>query len=481
MFSVSTAMPMANDIQVPVSKIAAGKSVAPQPSTNKRPRQLPTLGRENETPEEIFERTRAREVQLSRLLVFFICGGLLFMLLPGTFLGVWNLISISGRRTAESILPAWIQAHGHAQVLGWIGSFILGIGFYSIPKLRRGSQLFPLWSAWLAGGMWMTGVLLRWLANVYLWQWRVLLPVSAGLELFAFLLFFRAVSRHKLQDSAKDRLETWVLVVSVGTVGLFATLLLNSCACMWLAFRGTEPAFPPTFDQRFLVLEAWGFMVPFVWGFSAKWLPIFLGTRQPNSGWLGAAVAVHMAAIACGVAGFFRLTAILLVISSLMAIVALSIFAKPEKPAKTKGIHSSFPVFVRIAYVWLLVAASLGVWAASAADSAGIWGASRHALTVGFIATMVFCVGQRVLPAFSGMRLLFSSKLMFAGLLFLSAGCILRVSGEILAYQEIIPAAWTWLPYSAILELSAVTAFAVNLVFTFMQAPASQKQITAQP
>ena len=38
--------------------------------------------------------------------------------------------------------PAWIQAHGHAQVLGWIGSFILGIGFYSIPKLRGGLKPF---------------------------------------------------------------------------------------------------------------------------------------------------------------------------------------------------------------------------------------------------------------------------------------------------------------------------------------------------
>jgi hypothetical protein len=69
------------------------------------------------TAEEIFARVSAREQKLSRLLVFYISGGLLFMLLPGTFLGVWNLISISGRRAAESISPSWIQAHGHAQVL----------------------------------------------------------------------------------------------------------------------------------------------------------------------------------------------------------------------------------------------------------------------------------------------------------------------------------------------------------------------------
>jgi hypothetical protein len=64
------------------------------------------------TAQQIFERTKLRELQLSRLLMFYISGGLLFMLLPGTFLGVWNLISISGRRAAESISPAWIQAHG---------------------------------------------------------------------------------------------------------------------------------------------------------------------------------------------------------------------------------------------------------------------------------------------------------------------------------------------------------------------------------
>jgi uncharacterized protein involved in response to NO len=55
----------------------------------------------------------------------------------GTFLGVWNLLAISSHRSIETVSPAWIQAHGHAQVFGWIGSFILGIGFYSIPKLRR--------------------------------------------------------------------------------------------------------------------------------------------------------------------------------------------------------------------------------------------------------------------------------------------------------------------------------------------------------
>jgi hypothetical protein len=440
--------------------------------------QAPTLASEPETPEQIFARTSAREVQLSRLLVFFIYGGLLFMLLPGTFLGVWNLISISDRHAAGSISPAWIQAHGHAQVLGWIGSFILGIGFYSIPKLRGGLKPFGLWTAWLSGAMWMAGVLLRWLANVYLWQWRVLLPASAGLELAAFLIFFHAVSQHKShksKDKGKKRLDTWIFVVIAGAMGLLASLVLNLAATVWLAVSGSSPAFPQAFDQRFLVLAAWGFMVPFVWGFSAKWLPTFLGTQLPINRLLASAVVLHAVAIALGLAGFFRATTVLIVLSASLAILALRIFAKPEKAAKTKGIHGSFPFFVRAAYVWLIVAASLGVWAANAANPIGLWGASRHALTVGFIAMMVFCIGQRVLPAFSGMRLLFSPRLMFAGLVLLSAGCILRVSGEVLAYQEIAPVAWSWLPASAILELGAVTLLAANLIATFLRPPVVQQ------
>jgi hypothetical protein len=93
-------------------------------------------------------------------------------------------------------------------------------------------------------------------------------------------------------------------------------------------------------------------------------------------------------------------------------------------------VHSSFPIFVRVAYFWLFIAAILGIWAAMVINVPGIWGASRHALTVGFLSTMVFAIGQRVVPAFSGMRLLFSTKAMFMALFLLSVGCLMRVSSE---------------------------------------------------
>jgi hypothetical protein len=96
--------------------------------------------------------TRERETALSRIVMLFIGTGLAFMLLPGTFLGVWNLLSISSKHAADSISAPWIQVHGHAQVFGWIGTFILGIGFYSIPRVRSAGA-FALGSVELLGAL----------------------------------------------------------------------------------------------------------------------------------------------------------------------------------------------------------------------------------------------------------------------------------------------------------------------------------------
>ena len=52
---------------------------------------------------------------------------------------------------------------------------------------------------------------------------------------------------------------------------------------------------------------------------------------------------------------------------------------------------------------------------------------------------------------------------MRASLVLLVAGCTLRVLSEPLAYGNVFPGAWRALPVSAILELSALLLFAVNI------------------
>jgi len=417
--------------------------------------------------DQVFAIMRTREAALSRLLMAFITSGLVFMLFPGTLLGVWNLLQISGRESVGLISPAWLQAHGHAQVFGWIGSFLLGIGFYSVPKLRdRATGIIR--AAWLCWALWTIGVAMRWAATVYLWRWRALVPIAGALEMIAFLIFFSIVSQHRPRDSGKSRMEAWVWVVMSATVGFLLSLVANVIESIRTSVQGASPAFPHSFDQRYLALLGWGLLVPFVWGFSAKWMRVFLGLRPLRPRILIAGVLVNLTGVALAVAGKFSVATWIFVAAAGLSVIAIRMFEPSEQEAKTRGIHKSFPFFVRLAYVWLLVAASLGVAAARWDTSGGIWGASRHALTVGFIATMVLSVGQRILPAFAGMRLLWSPKLMFFGLSLLTVGCTLRVSCEVLAYQDYAKWAWSVLPASALVELTALTAFAINILGTFL-------------
>ena len=63
----------------------------------------------------------AWERKAARALAALIFSGLFFLALPGTFLGVWNLVIISSHRSHTAASTAWIQAHGHAQLFGWVG------------------------------------------------------------------------------------------------------------------------------------------------------------------------------------------------------------------------------------------------------------------------------------------------------------------------------------------------------------------------
>ena len=311
----------------------------------------------------------------------------------------------------------------------------------------------------------------RWFSNIYPWHWRIALPLSAILEVAAFLIFFQAVASHRPSSGSAKPLEPWIFVVIAATLGLLASLLLNLGASFQLALNASSPAFPHLFDQRYLIVSTWGFIVPMVWGFSARWLPVFMGLRRLRNASLLAGFGLEHRRCDLGFLEYFSEAGILLLVGAATAVAAIRFFEPAVKPAKTVNVHRSFPLFIRIAYGWLLTAAALGIWAARVGEAPGIWGASRHALTVGFIAAMIFSVGQRILPSFCGMRVLWSPRLMLVMLVLLMSGCTLRVASEILAYQDYAKWAWNVLPISALIELTAVALFAINLIVTFARSP----------
>jgi hypothetical protein len=396
---------------------------------------------------------------LSRTLIVYIATGLFFMLIPGTLAGVANLLKISASHTPLAADAGWVQAHGHAQVFGWLGTFILGIGYYTIPRLRLAAWS-PL-AAWTTYVLWTTGVAMRWAIGTWPWQWQILLPLSGILELLAVLVFCTSVflERPRARD---DKWRTSVVMITAGGWAMFAAVALGT----WMSFRIDAPLFPFDFNQRYLALISWGFVVPFVWGFSTRWLPPLLGLKKTRKWMLLPSLIVLFTGVAAALAGQLLLASLLFVVASLAFVAALRIWEREEREPKLRGVHGSTPFFLRLAYAWLAIAAVLGVVSAAQPLPNGWAGASRHALTVGFFAVAVFSIGPRVLPAFFGVRRLWSTRLMFAVLALVNIGCTLRVVSQILAYEGVTAMAWKTLPASAVIEMSAVILFALNMMMT---------------
>ena len=87
--------------------------------------------------------------------------------------------------------PALAQAHGHLQLYGWAGLFVLGVAFHFLPRLR-GTPLAAPWLVPWVLGLQVAGPLLRALSQPLVTTtpaviWRVLLLASGMLECAALV------------------------------------------------------------------------------------------------------------------------------------------------------------------------------------------------------------------------------------------------------------------------------------------------------
>ena len=400
----------------------------------------------------------AHDPDLSRMLVIFAVTGLAFMLLPGTLVGVLTLFRISSAHASAAADASWTQAHGHAQLFGWLGTFILGVGCYAIPRLRLAP--FSRNAAWTTYALWTAGVALRWASGTWPWQWRILWPLAGFLEMIAVAIFVSAVFLTKPR-ARDDAWRTSVLIITAAGFGLLFTTIVNAVESLRVALHGSAPLFAASFDQPFLVLATWGWVVPFIWGFSTRWLPPLIGLKKTHH-------AFAIAALIALFIGVASANAIILLVAAVHFAIALRIFEPVERKAKQ-------PLFLRLAYGWMIVSAILALFAVHE----GVAGAARHALTVGFFAGAVFTIAPRVLPAFFNVRRLWSTNLMHVALALLNVGCATRVIAQPLAYGHLTPYAWPLLGVSAGIEMTAVILFTCNMAMTLTTGSPLQAPVAA--
>jgi hypothetical protein len=194
---------------------------------------------------------------------------------------------------------ALVQTHGHVQVFGFLGLFIMGVAYHVLPRFK--GQAPPSRNVVLGSyTLVLSGVTLRMLAQPHgQGLLRVLLAVSGPLELAGGAVF--AGYAASVLWRARDKREGFDRYVLAGAVGLVAVLAMNTYLVVRAAARG-ERLLPYAGDAALLEAAIYGFIVLFALGIAFRALPFFLSLRPVHARLRDAAFVVLVIAVPLRVA-----------------------------------------------------------------------------------------------------------------------------------------------------------------------------------
>ena len=405
----------------------------------------------------------------------FLKAALLFTFTGGTALGAWALILMALRGELGGIGRGLIQVHGHYQLFGWAGLFVVGVAYHILPRLS-GRPLPSYRLASISFVLLVMGTILR--------VGQVLDPgggrsavliCGALLEIAGCGLFAWTVARILMPRAA--HLEAYEGYLLFGTGWLVVASFLNLAHAWYLSSRAVFEV-PPYLNVPYLTVFLVGFVTFWILGVSLRTLPVFMGLQaRPSVAWpvtVPLTLAITVLAIGessylagGGVAARNAFAVGGLLLSACLAVFtwALGIFGRAPG-GREPGVDRGHEKFLRLGYAWLLISGGMlavfSVLALRGADmNHALVGAYRHALTVGFITTVMVGMATRIVPVFRGVPL-HSIALREWTFWLLAVGNVMRVLFQVLS--GLFGPGWLRLTgVSGVLELSALVLFGFNL------------------
>jgi uncharacterized protein involved in response to NO len=406
-----------------------------------------------------------------------------------------------------------VQTHGHVQLVGWAGLFIIGISLHIIPRLASVPIANPRWIhpiLWLMAA----GLLLRALAHPIVAYrgasafayWAVVgsgLLEWGGVGIYVTLLLWtlqsvRDAKRQPAFLSVRPYFATmlsgWVLYTSINLLLLFDMA------------RHRDMVVDPAWNQFAIEIFTGLVLLPVAFAFSVRMLPLYLRLRAPDWPVRGTAYAYlvclgvqmipampvvsgpdpEVARIVSSLGSVLKGGVILWFVWQLDILtrsrdpwtVKQEVVPLPDKRPARWGLpdYGEFGRFERLvyaAYIWLVLAA-LSEVLVGGVDLLGrplpiAPDAVRHMVLLGFITHLIFGVSVRVIPGLLKKRCVASVRLVDATFWLGSTAAACRVL-PLLAPASLIDA----IPGSAlmvqaafgvsgIIGLAAVTCLAINL------------------
>src|SRR5580765_929249 len=73
----------------------------------------------------------------------FFKAGIAVVLTLGAAWGAWLLLRIGLEGSFRAVGLHEVNAHGHAQIFGWVGLFVMGFAYQAFPRFKHASLVFP--------------------------------------------------------------------------------------------------------------------------------------------------------------------------------------------------------------------------------------------------------------------------------------------------------------------------------------------------
>lgn len=416
----------------------------------------------------------------------FFKAGIAVVLSLGAVWGAYLLLRIALQSSFSAAGLHEVNAHGHAQIFGWVGLFVMGFAYQAFPRFKHTSLSYPR----LAYATW-------WLMVVGIAGRSILEPVAAGsvwlsgtavgasaLEVVAIVLFV-AIIVATLRASGKA-LEVYDYYI-LSALGWFVLQAFYEAIYLAATFAASGPeellSLVATWQGALREMQIHGFALLMILGVSQRIFHHFYGFPAPRRGLSLAALFALDAAISGEIIGLVSMrvaghawtalwygSVLLLTATVGLLVGSWRIYSRAEESDRSLK-------FLRTAYLWLFVSLGMLVFlpayqfvvlpywapesvAARIGFSHAYYGAVRHAVTVGFISLMIVGVAAKVVPTLNGVDVRALSALWLPFVL-INAGCALRVSTQILT--DFTPASFSLTGFSGLLEVGGLAVWGAHL------------------
>jgi len=426
----------------------------------------------------------------------FFRAGIGVVLTLGAAWGVLLLlrIAVAGRFCVASLHE--VNAHGHAQIFGWVGLFVMGFGYQGFPRFKHTDLAFP-GLAYATLWMMLSGLVCRSLAEPLALQaaWLGAVAVMASAFEAAAIVLFAAICWVTLRGASRglEHFDYYILAALAWFVvqAVYETVYLT--ATLSAPDRQHLLQLVATWQGPLREIQIHGFAGLMILGVSQRIFHYFYGFARPSPRRSLVVLGLLNVALLGMIAGLVLMQKVhhlwallwyagvlLLAGATVWLVHGWQIFGPAQDADRSLK-------YLRTAYVWLFISLAMMVllplhqrWLLphlapqSAAVNIGFshayYGAIRHSVTVGFISLMIMGVAAKVAPMLAGFDVRRLGGL-WTPLLLVNAGCAIRVSMQTLT--DFTPAAFPAAGISGVLEMTGLALWGVHML-RLMSAKAQQ-------